>query len=90
MQITAEQVAAAVKDKGYHRVHVHNCSMCDYPCGYIFDGGDVRYDSGCDCTGRYQVHRRSYEDVADWVNMQSSPEWREKIWKQIQGEKADG
>jgi len=53
---------------------IHNCSMCDYPCGYIFsdDHERVGYDAGCDCTGRYIIQPRDWGDLSKSYNMQKS------------------
>lgn len=28
---------------------LHNCSMCNYPCGWFMRGEKLYYDSGCNC-----------------------------------------
>ena len=53
---------------------IHDCSMCRYPCGFIFEDGDVGYDSGCDCTGGSPIQYREWSDVADHYNRQSNPD----------------
>lgn len=27
----------------------HHCSICNYPCGYVFINDKPYYDSGCNC-----------------------------------------
>lgn len=50
---------------------VHNCSMCMYPCGFIFVGDQVKYDSGCDCNGHSTAIRPcSWQEVAEHYNNQ--------------------
>ena len=44
---TTEQLKEQAKKIGLKRWKVHNCSMCDYPCGYIIRGEEVFYDPGC-------------------------------------------
>lgn len=36
---------------------IHNCSMCNYLCGFVFQDGLVYYDSGCDCTRRSSIEQ---------------------------------
>jgi hypothetical protein len=60
---------------------VHRCSICNYQCGYMFfayDGFDVVYDRGCDCTRRYEKVGRSWDAVAESYNMQSDANVIEK------------
>ncbi len=49
---------------------VHDCSICDYECGYLFNyqGFEVVYDSGCDCTRRYVKQERCWDNVAEQYN----------------------
>lgn len=64
---------------------IHQCSMCDYPCGYIFEpNGDVSYDSGCDCVTYTNIQPCSWEDVASHYNLQTNPQVIEEMddfWK---------
>ena len=71
---TGADFRAAAEKHGITRWQIHDCSICDYPCGYLFRGDEVFYDSGCDCvTYRSDLHPRSWEDVAEQYNMQSHP-----------------
>lgn len=80
---SAKWVESEVRRRGARNLKVHNCSMCGYPCGYLFGADDdlppVVYDSGCDCTRGYSYCPSSYEDVAALLRMQSSDEIREKL-----------
>lgn len=69
----AEQFQTQAKAHNITRWHTYDCSICDYPCGYLFVGDDVGYDSGCDCTGREMVYWSSWQEVADHYNMQTHP-----------------
>jgi hypothetical protein len=72
---TAEDFKKVAKEKNLARFHVHRCSMCKYPCDYVFspDHEHVGFDIGCDCTRRYIVNPSSYEDIAHYYNMQKNP-----------------
>jgi hypothetical protein len=82
--VSAEQVKEAVNVTKRRFWRLHNCSMCRYPCGYIFDEkGEVSYDSGCYCVRSMPPHRPSdFQDVANQINMQND-EWRKKMWDEL-------
>jgi hypothetical protein len=84
-KVTAEAVKEHIKSNGTKRWKLHNCSMCGYPCGYIFsDDGSVDYDSGCDCVSYGpNITPRNYGDLAETLNMQT-PEIRERMWKEME------
>lgn len=50
------------------RVTIHNCTFCDYECGFIFTEGKVFYDSGCYCVNYRNVRQRDWEYVASLYN----------------------
>ncbi len=54
---------------------IHNCSMCNYPCGFVFNicDGDVSvgYDSGCDCISR-PLQYRDLESVKNQFDIQTN------------------
>ena len=51
---------------------IHECSLCNYKCGYVFcpQHEEAGYDSGCDCTGTETIRRVSWNELADHYNMQ--------------------
>ena len=63
----------AAKKLNLSKWPVHDCSICGYSCGYVFDGNNVGYDSGCDCVTWENIRPSSWADVADFYNMQHSP-----------------
>lgn len=67
MKKTPEELKNQVKLKGINKWTVHNCSMCGYPCGYVFRGEDVFYDPGCDCVFG-EEKQRSWENLAEEFN----------------------
>lgn len=60
---------------------VHNCSICEYPCGYIIRNNDVLYDSGCYCVNYINEQPTSWEDLAGFYNMQKYPDYIEEMNK---------
>lgn len=71
---TAEDFKEAAKTVMPHKFHVHRCSMCKYPCGYVFspDYEYVGFDMGCDCAPEYTVNPSSYDDIARYYNIQKN------------------
>lgn len=61
-----------------HRItkwQIHACSLCGYPCSFLFRGDEVFYDAGCDCvTMSPEPYPRSWNSVAEHYNLQSHPE----------------
>ncbi len=70
--VTAAQVQAAVQAKGITRIEHHRCSGCHYMTAYAIEGDQVTFDPGCECVGCRPHERRGWEDLADWINRQSS------------------
>lgn len=62
------------KKYGIKRWNIHQCSFCDYDCGYVFDHEKekVYYDSGCNCiliniSSSYR--ETTWDDVAEHYHM---------------------
>lgn len=55
---------------------IHHCSMCNYPCGYVFtmDYKHVGYDSGCHCVTYENITPCPWSALAEHYNMQRNPE----------------
>ena len=71
---------AAIK-KNHKKWVIYDCSICSYPCGYIFDDHfeRVRYDSGCYCTNNRRLIERDWSSVSRHYNMQTSEEVIKKM-----------
>ncbi len=69
-----KQAALKLKLKKWE---VHRCTLCNYPCGYIFspDYEHVSYDSGCNCVGYENLNDRSWDDVANQYNRITSRDY---------------
>lgn len=61
---------------------IHQCSMCESPCGFQFRDDGVWYDSGCHCS-RYSVEKVSWSAVAKHYNRQNAGGRRkfDQFWK---------
>jgi hypothetical protein len=78
---TPHELKEQVQKMGLTHFPVHKCSMCGYPCGYIFSDDRVSYDSGCYCVGGIKIEERTWEDLADTYNMnqpENNPDYAEK------------
>ena len=69
----AEHFKNQVIEKDISFWNVHNCSLCQYECGFHFPNGDVSYDNGCYCTDGQNLRPSNWEDVAGQYNMQTHP-----------------
>lgn len=80
MTVTGEQVRAAVAAAGISKVDHHDCSICGYMTAYIIEGDNIYFDAGCDCSSSGGPPRpETWEHVADWINMQRTPEARNDL-----------
>lgn len=81
-KITIDDFKKSVAENGITRWNVHNCSMCNYTCGFIFNEGNVFYDSGCDCVIYKMTYAlASWEQVLDYYNSQTDPTYINEIHK---------
>jgi hypothetical protein len=78
-EITGEEVKKACLAAGITNIDHHNCSMCGYMTRYFVEGEDLFFDAGCDCTRRQVCSRRSWQDAADWINLQTRDEIKQRI-----------
>jgi len=72
--LTGEQVKAAMIAANIERVDHHACSFCGYMTNYTRSGETLVFDAGCDCGPGHHRSPRSWESVADWINMQDRPD----------------
>lgn len=64
------------------RWDLHNCSLCDVPVGYIFQGGNAYFDSMCDCSWVYHdPEPRTWEDVESTISMNIDHDIVKKLLK---------
>ena len=58
----------------------HRCGGCGAMVGYHLNAGGVFFDPTCDCGPAWEGPRpSSFEEIADWLRMQSSDEIRDRI-----------
>lgn len=76
--VTAEEVKKSLQDRGVAFLPNHDCGICGVNVGYIINGDDVMYRSGCGC-GWSPDNPSSFQKIADWVNMQSHPDGAKNV-----------
>ena len=76
---TADDFKQQAKLHNIIRWNVHDCSICGYRCGYIIEGDQVYYDSGCDCVTYSDIKQRNFDDIAGLYNMQKNPDIIERF-----------
>ena len=78
---TAEAIAATVREHGYCMLMHHSCAFCGVWVRFLFGPDDrVVFDPNCECASSFGGYRiSSYQDISDWLGMQSSDDIRDKI-----------
>lgn len=77
--MTANEIETAVNSAGITQIDHHDCGFCGYMTAYMIDNGEVYFDPGCHCIGNTGWRRSSFQDLADWYNMQSNDEVRARL-----------
>jgi hypothetical protein len=78
MKVTGEQVRAAMIAANITHVDHHDCGGCGEMVSYSRHEDQLYFNSGCGCSWS-PPQERSWDDAADWINMQGDPEWHLKI-----------
>lgn len=73
---TAEAVRELAKGKNW--LDHHDCSFCGQMVGYMINDDEVDFRSACGCSWSPD-HPSSFQDIANWLAMQSSDEIRDRI-----------
>lgn len=79
---SAEWVKQQAQEKGASWLVNHDCSLCGVDVGYVINDDDVSYRSGCGCSWSPD-RQSSFQDIADWLAMQSSDDIRDKIMARL-------
>ena len=75
---TGDQVEEAMIEKEIEQVDHHECGICGVMVYYSRIGDQLYFNPGCGCSYR-GPEPRSWQSAADWINMQSNEEWRNKL-----------
>jgi len=70
MTVTAEQLRMAATMTGVQSIDHHKCSICNTMTHYLIRGDEIFFDASCNCSVGVGWQRRTWNDAADWVNMQ--------------------
>lgn len=59
------------------RWEIRDCSICGYKCSYIFSDNAERvaYDRGCYCTNSSNIDECSWNDLANYYNLQKDEKY---------------
>jgi hypothetical protein len=63
---------------GIERVEHHDCAICNFKCAYFRQGDQLYFDPRCYCS-RGSIRVSPWQEAADWINMQSKPDIKERI-----------
>lgn len=75
MKYTGDQVREAMIASDIKYAHARNCSLCDAPLFFRREGDRIFWSGDCDCTTYGSgLQERSWDEIAAWINMQTSPE----------------
>jgi len=79
--MTQKYTAAWVEEQAEGAIWLnhHTCSLCNSMVGYGIEKGQVWFKSSCDCTSWSEPRPSSFNEIANWLNMQSSDEIRDQI-----------
>jgi len=78
-----------IKLRRIKRWDIHNCSICNYLCGFVFeiieDRVNVYYDAGCYCVKLDELYsNRSIKDIIEYIRLQSNLDYInecKRFWK---------
>lgn len=74
--ITSAMVEQAIKASGETYFQIRECSLCDHPIYYTIINGVPYLSTSCDCViYTSDLKKRSWQDLADIVNMQTDEQW---------------
>ena len=77
--VTAEEVQKSMVDNNISEVKHHDCCICGVWVKYIVVDGDLLFDATCKCLNRPDLNPSSWEEAANYLNMQSFPEVKKEI-----------
>lgn len=75
---TDDDVKTAVIAKKITYIPVNDCAICGATVFYRRDGMDLYFCGACDCSWS-PPERRGWEELADWINMQTNPKARKIV-----------
>lgn len=85
-RVTPEQIRESAIKNQIDWFPIHDCAICGKIVGYRFfrwPNYEVVFDSTCDCSYYENLRPRSWEDVANHINMQSNEEYAKECMKYL-------
>lgn len=85
-RVTADEIRESVVKNNIDCFPIHCCAICGEWVGYRFfrwPNQEVVFDSSCFCVSYENVQPRSWEDVADYINMQSNEEYAKECMEYL-------
>ncbi len=83
-EITGEMVKNAMIENDITKVDHHQCGICNFMVYYSRTGEQLYFEPHCDCLTRTALSEpRGWSEPADWINMQSNAEIKNKIAKRF-------
>ena len=83
-KVTGEEVKKAMIDNDITYVEHHDCGFCKQYVYYSRVDEDLYFNPDCGCTSYDALPEvSSWEDAADWINMQSKDKNRIEIAKRF-------
>lgn len=80
MMVTANEVQKAVIDNNINVIPHHECAICGEWVAYEVYNKQLFFNSNCGCSSFWSpVILCSWQDAADFINMQSNPRVRVEI-----------
>lgn len=83
MNKTEQDFINKIISKKITRWDIHNCSICGYTCGYIFENSKVYYDNGCFCISCQNIREASFSEILNHYNQQTNQQYineMNKFW----------
>ncbi|MBL4866391.1 MAG: hypothetical protein JKY67_08450 [Pseudomonadales bacterium] len=81
--ITGKDVWAAMVDEEILHVAHHQCSFCCSMVYYFRVDDRLFFDPSCACASGGGPEERSWDEAADWINMQSDDAHKNDIKKRF-------
>ena len=85
-RVTADEIRESAVKNNIDWFPIRDCSICGEWIGYRFfrwPNHEVVFDSSCGCVSYENVQPRSWEDVADHINMQSNEEYAKECMEYL-------
>lgn len=80
--VTGKQVQDAVYAANVTYIPYYTCGCCGEVVAYFVQGGNLYLDPSCGCA-TFTIQPKSWDDAAEWINMQSDDTAKAKIMQKF-------